>query len=501
MSKSFEKIKAERQKLTNQIIENLEKEGNIWKKGWDTSLFSPHNPTNGSVYKGYNKFKLMIEAQEQGYKDPRWMTYKQAQSKGWQIKKGSKGVPCEYWKFEKEIKDIDDEGNKIIIKEKLKVPLVNSFTLFNAEDIDGIPKLPKKEKVDNSELDFLNDTLIKSSECKIEETAADTACYRPSLDKISMPLRESFADPQEFTATLIHEMAHSTGHPDRLNREKGKKFGDELYAKEELRAELSSVFTQDNLNLKIHSNIDNHTAYIKSWIKVLKNDHNEIYRAAADAEKITDRLVTNYRKAEKERIDELLKQPFTLPKDPFRGLVVVHNYSETDLGVEDNTTLRGQKAYDYLQKVIDFDREHHQKRQTPGYEGPTYYKTEFSFRYKEYEKDEFKGARYDLGDGEFGGHTKVSKALDHRLKSHLNVLESQSHHWCRKYSITREEFFEELKLMKKDIEKMTKSLSEREAKQEKTKDPKELSSPSIKNRKIVFPGKNKARKKVDSLEL
>ena len=492
MNKTQEKIKNERQNLTNQIIENLEKEGSIWKKGWNSELLMPYNPTNGTSYKGYNRVKLMISAENTKSTDPRWMTYKQAQGKGWQVKKGAKGVSCEYWKFEKEIKEKDPEGNEIIRKEKLKIPFGNSFTLFNGIDIDGIPELPKREAVENSELKFINDTLIKSSECEINEMRIDRAFYRPSEDKIYIPIRESFKEPQEFTATLIHEMAHSTGHESRLNREKGRSFGDEIYAKEELRAELSAVFTQNSLNLKLDTTIDNHSAYIKSWIQVLKNDPNEISRAAADAEKISDRLVVNYRETENEKIQELIKNP--IQKDPFRGLVITHHYSEasSELGMEDNITLRGTKAYKYLEKVISLDKKIHLQKNEQNSE-ISFYKTKFSFKLDKYEKDNNEAVRYDLGSGEFGGHTKVSSAISFRFKEHLEALNDQKGNWSSKYNISETEFNKELKNMGRDIEKMIENLHSKELRNEKQKCLKTMG-------KIIYPNR-KSKEKTKDLEL
>jgi len=493
MNKTQEKIKKERQNLTNQIIENLEKEGSIWKKGWNSELLTPYNPTNGTNYKGYNRVKLMMAAEDCRSTDPRWMTYKQAQEKGWQVKKGSKGVSCEYWKFEKEVKEKDSEGNEVIKKEKLKIPFGNSFTLFNGVDIDGIPELPKREKMESGELRFINDTLIKSSECEINEMATDRAFYRPSEDKIYIPLRDSFKKPQEFTATLIHEMAHSTGHGSRLNREKGKSFGDELYAKEELRAELSSVFTQNSLNLELDTTIDNHSAYIKSWIQVLKNDPNEISRAAADAEKISDRLITNYRETEKEKIQELIETP--LKKDPFKGLVIRHHYSEasSELGIEDNTTLRGYRAYKYLEKVIALDKKIYLQNNSQDSKD-SFYKIKFSFKLGEYEKDNNEAVRYDLGSGEFGSHTKVSSAIKFRFNEHLEALNNQKEYWSSKYNISDKEFDKELQNMESDIEKMVKNLESKELKNQKQKQPKTLG-------KIVYPNKSKPREKNMDLEL
>ena len=110
------------------------------------------------------------------------------------------------------------------------------------------------------------------------------AFYRPLTDSIHLPDREQFPSAENFYATALHELGHSTGHPDRLNRDLSHPFGSEGYAKEELRAEIASMILGDELGIGHDSN--QHAAYVGSWIKALKEDPLEIFRAAADAEKI-----------------------------------------------------------------------------------------------------------------------------------------------------------------------------------------------------------------------
>ncbi|MEI6856244.1 zincin-like metallopeptidase domain-containing protein [Psychrilyobacter sp.] len=298
-SKSYTLVMEERKKLTETIISNLEKDGLNWIKGW-SSKFAPQNATTENQYRGGNKFKLMVAADQRDYDDPRWVTFNQAKEKGWQVKKGSKSVALEKWIFSK--KEVDKITKKETIV-KLKNPIVNYFRVFNANDIEGIPELKKETKLEktNEELNDLISNLKKSSECEIKEEKQDRAYYSSLQDIIVLPPQEVFVSQEQYLGTMLHEMGHSTGHPDRLNRSLGNGFGSVDYAKEELRAEISAIFSQKELGIDLKTeHIDNHSAYINSWIEVLKNDPNEIYKASSDAEKITDKLIENYNSLEKE---------------------------------------------------------------------------------------------------------------------------------------------------------------------------------------------------------
>jgi antirestriction protein ArdC len=118
----------------------------------------------------------------------------------------------------------------------------------------------------------------------------DRAFYSPSTDHIQLPPEHAFRGPPEFAATALHELGHWTGHSSRLNREMQSRFGSAGYAMEELRAELASAFVASELG--IPTDIPQHASYIADWIKPLKDDKREIFRAAADAQKIADLVLT-----------------------------------------------------------------------------------------------------------------------------------------------------------------------------------------------------------------
>lgn len=312
---AFDKVMDSRKELVDKIVEQMQSGKIIWRAGWNNTLLFPHNPVSSAVYKGGNCMKLMVEGIVHNYNDPRWCTYKQAEEKGWNIKKGEKGVLLEKWIFTQEMnveKEIDGEIVEVKETVRLEKPKVNYFYVFNATQIEGIePFEPGKLIETDKDLLKLKDDIIESSECPIREKMQGEAFYSPAKDEIILPPMESFHSLQDYIATMLHEMSHSTGHESRLNREIKNQFGTPEYAKEELRAELGSVFTQSQIGMKIsESALKNHSGYLQSWIKACKDDYNEFYRACNDAQKICDRLIENYEKVRDKEltIDQTLKE-------------------------------------------------------------------------------------------------------------------------------------------------------------------------------------------------
>ncbi|EJU9617961.1 TPA: zincin-like metallopeptidase domain-containing protein [Pseudomonas aeruginosa] len=274
--------------VAEKLIEQLKAGTAPWQKPWAAGEFGsmPMNPTTGNRYKGINAIQLMM----QGRSDPRWMTYNQAQDQGAQVRKGEKSTMIQYWKFtEERIKKdeagkpvLDEKGEKVKITVALERPKCFHAYVFNAEQIDGLPAITRKEQtwdaIERAE------HILAASGARIMHAPGDRAFYRPSTDSITMPERGQFASADRYYATALHELGHWTGHPSRLDRDLSNPFGSEGYAKEELRAEISSMILGDELG--IGHDPGQHAAYVGSWIKVLQEDPMEIFRAAADAEKI-----------------------------------------------------------------------------------------------------------------------------------------------------------------------------------------------------------------------
>lgn len=307
--KAIDIVKESREEIVQKVIENIKKGYIISPEAWNKNVFVPYNPISEARYRGGNRFRLMLAANVMEYNDPRWMTYNQVKKTdglSFQSYDRTKGILCEKWIFEKEQEVIDPVTN---IKRKemvsLDVPICNYFVLYNAEEIKGLPPLEMKELTRDETLDVC-EKFMNSSECVIKEKNQNKACYSPNRDEILIPNRNLFRDTEAFFSTVLHEMGHSTGHPSRLNRKLTGCFGSPEYAKEELRAELSSLFTEADLGIDLGQHGFNaHTEYLESWIGALQNDVNELFSAIRDADASTKYLMNNYEKLmEREKIEQ-----------------------------------------------------------------------------------------------------------------------------------------------------------------------------------------------------
>ena len=292
-----------REQLAEEFIKSLEQNELPWKAGW-SKLGRPVNAVTNKPYKGVNAIWLSVNASDKRYNDARWCTYKQAQDKGWQVKKGEKGTSVEFFSFydkqEKrnitpnEVNRLKEELEPEEFKERVRM-VVKNYSVFNAEQIDGIPKLEKPEcKINNIDSVIeIRDLVIKNLGLEFHE-GGGRAYYTPAEDSITMPLMEAFTDEYSYLSTFLHESGHSTGASHRLDRDLSGGFGSENYAKEELRAEISSAFTSQQLGLindKQEEYLDNHKAYIQNWCQVIKEDKTELFKAIKDAETISDYLI------------------------------------------------------------------------------------------------------------------------------------------------------------------------------------------------------------------
>ncbi len=276
-----------RENIANEIIKHIEAGTAPWQKPWQEgrSRISAFNPTSGKNYKGMNAIILSMK----GYDDPRWLSYNQASKLDATVKSGEKATKIEYWLWSKkvEIEDnkgqpvLDEEGNKRYKNVKLQQPQVFYANVFNAEQINGMKKYIEPELKFNPIK--AAEKILKASQAKINYDQGDNAFYASAKDSIHLPPATTFDSAYEFYATALHEMGHSTGHKTRLNR-KFAPFGTVDYAKEELRAEISSFMVSTELGLGHYP--ERHAGYIESWLQALRKDKNEIFRAARDAETI-----------------------------------------------------------------------------------------------------------------------------------------------------------------------------------------------------------------------
>lgn len=307
--------------VAENLIKQLEEGTAPWQRPWEpgaSGSFVPFNPITGNRYKGINALYLMSQERN----DQRWMTYNQATSLGAQVRKGEKGTGIQYWKFIEERTLKDEKGNVMLnddgepMKEivRLERPKVFYATVFNAEQIDGLPPLEKKEQtwdpIERAE------HILNASGASINHNGGGRAFYRPSTDSIHLPERGQFPTADNYYSTVLHELGHWTGHESRLARDILHPFGSEQYAKEELRAEISSLLLGDELG--IGHDPSQHVAYVGSWIKALRDDPMEIFRAAADAERIQAFIIGLEQQYIQEQENEQTQQQsvdFSLPHE------------------------------------------------------------------------------------------------------------------------------------------------------------------------------------------
>lgn len=321
-----------RQEVTGSIISLLEQGVAPWQKPWE-GIGIPMNPTTDKAYRGGNAVHLMATALQRSYDDPRWMTYKQASENDWQVKKGEKGTRIEFW----EVKNASDEKTEPSqpVDETTEKPerrfIHKIYTVFNAQQIDGIPAYVPKPRTPFEAIQ-VGERILASSGANIRHDQADRCFYNRSTDTIHLALKETFKDAPGYYGTALHELSHWTGHPSRLNRStlnESYRFGDPAYAREELRAELASLFIAAETG--IPHDPATHAAYVGSWIDALRKDKNEIFRAAHDASAAADFVLSLDRERAKSAEQKTPSQPeretsrFVARLEPDSGTVGVHD--------------------------------------------------------------------------------------------------------------------------------------------------------------------------------
>jgi antirestriction protein ArdC len=280
------------QRITDQIVCELEKGVKPWLKPWNAEHAAGRitRPLrgNGVPYRGINVLMLWSAAMEKGYATPTWLTFKQATELKAKVRKGEHGSLVVY--ADKIIRTETDTATGE--EAERAIPFMKGYTVFNVEQIDGLPEhfyAKPPARVDTMQR-------IERAEGFFADTAATIrhggtmAYYNISQDFVQMPPFECFHDAEGYYATLAHEMTHWTRHKSRLDRDFGRKrFGDEGYAMEELVAELASAFLSADFDLT-PSVREDHASYIASWVKILKDDKRAIFTAASHAQRAADFL-------------------------------------------------------------------------------------------------------------------------------------------------------------------------------------------------------------------
>jgi antirestriction protein ArdC len=279
------------QEVTDRIIAALEAGTPPWRRPWDPDKAGgpamPRNATTGHRYRGINVLMLGMSALAFSSGDPPWATYKQEEDRGWQVRKGERGTTGYFFKRLELLDATKPDADEGAVR---RIPLLRAFSLFHARQIEGLP-------------DFVPPT-IKEAPWRAPEAAeiivanigavvrfgGDRAFYSPATDHIQLPPRSAFATTEGFCGTLLHETSHWSGASNRLNRDLRNSFGSHDYAREELRTEIATVMICAETGIA-DCDFSNNAAYLASWLAKLRSNRKEIFRAAADAQRIAAYLL------------------------------------------------------------------------------------------------------------------------------------------------------------------------------------------------------------------
>ena len=252
-----------------------------WSKGHGSAL--PANLASSRPYRGINVLLLNMQQMAHGYPSNRWITFQQAKALGGNVRKGEHGTGIVFFKMLERDEAANDPGARKVI------PLLRSFTVFNAAQVDGLPQALTAIPAPPQGWTPIGaaDELLARSGATIRHSG-DRAFYRPADDLIYMPPREAFAEPSAYYATALHELTHWTGAESRCNRELRGRQHIEAYAFEELVAEMGAAFLSSHCGLPGELQ---HASYIASWLTALKNDKRLIFTASSLAQKAADFLL------------------------------------------------------------------------------------------------------------------------------------------------------------------------------------------------------------------
>lgn len=310
-------------KLAERFINCLNENQECWSKEWKQGT-PPCNALTNASYHGFNRLILTMASQQEKWQGYRFATFNQIKEKGWHLKKGSKGVQISSPAMYKYYPDIENVTKWRYVSTNVKRDMIekgeakdNNFkfgyipvwTVFTEDMIEGIDK-----ELDVDQHIYSNDDKFNILKGYMDELGVDlyqskinSECYFDGNEnRIVLPPDNHFYSKEAMLATLAHEIAHSTGVP--LGRDMSGRFGDEQYAKEELRAEIASAFICAELGIDSSLNINNNVAYIQSWSKNIKDDSKFLVDATNDAGKICDFVMQKSQEYYK-KLEAKIEQP------------------------------------------------------------------------------------------------------------------------------------------------------------------------------------------------
>lgn len=272
--------------VTERIINQLEKGIVPWRKPWTGIEGGAYNRISKKSYSLLNQMLLKHEGE--------YATYNQWESLGGHVRKGEKSEIVVFWKIQP-IEETKEDGTK----ETKQVPILRYFNVFHISQVEGVEPLTKDdlksiEPIEKAE-NVLHDYWSREG-IEVKHIGGDEAYYSPSRDLIRLPLFDQFTDANEYYSTAFHESVHSTMKESRCNRAEDRKgklvaFGSNDYSKEELIAEIGSASLMNIIGIETGKTFQNSTAYIQSWLSVLRNDVKFIVSASSKAEKAVNYIL------------------------------------------------------------------------------------------------------------------------------------------------------------------------------------------------------------------
>ena len=298
------------QRVTEQVMELL-KQGTVpWQKSWDAHVGPPRNGVSGRYYRGFNVFALSLA----GFESPYWFTPRQVNALDAHIRKGERVTWIHFWKFwdpEKGSETREAEANT----RRTGALIIRAYRVVNLDQCQG-PGIERFRDKHPAETPVRHDNdPIAACERIVDDMpnrpgirfGGDRACYRMKPDVVDLPHLRSFVSSEEFYSTWFHELSHSTGHPDRLNRKTltdGTPFGSPIYSREELVAEMGAAFLCAVAGIE-DPTLQNSAAYIAGWLTYLRSDPKALIVAGAQAQKAADYVLGSAGVEEVEAAEEL----------------------------------------------------------------------------------------------------------------------------------------------------------------------------------------------------
>jgi len=282
-------IKEYQSEITNKVIESL-KTTKSWSATFCMISGLPKSMSTGKNYRGINVWILALA----GYNSNLWGTFKSWKAAGGMVNKGEKSTKILLYK---PIYKKNDQGIKECVAFTHRV-----FSVFNREQVnisdEDLAKYEEEKNLDYSSvpsgkiMDYFNDVNSPS-------LMVGSPCYNPITDVIKLP--SGFTTEEAGISVAAHEIVHSTGAKNRLNRDgvaKFDRFGSHQYSKEELVAELGSMFLCSELGVDTTSTVENSEAYIQSWVKKLNDHPTMIFEASQQASKACEYVMNIINKGE-----------------------------------------------------------------------------------------------------------------------------------------------------------------------------------------------------------